>query len=706
MTPVAAGRAGAPARHPGALVGYLTALAVGLGPLLWVFPHWALVGALPPGAPARPDFGANVIGQLYFFSQPWRLSGLTSFLVNQRLEAPWGASVALNDSIPLLTVASKLLRPVLPPFEQTITLYQAGAWLLQPVAAVFALRSAGERRWLPALALAIMASSMPSLLFRLWHAALTGHCFLLAMLGLSLRIVRGSRAALASASVLQVALLLIHPYLMLIASVQLLAAPLTLFLRHDPGWRTSLVACAVSTVATLLVGQLLGYWGAPSDGGFGYYSMNLLGPFWPTFSALIPDVRFAPADGTGGQADGYQYLGLGLLGLLAVSALGWRIWKAGIGRHPGLALTCAGLSALAVTNWVFFLHHKVLHVPFPSRLLAQARGSGRLFWAVSYTLMLAAAIVVLRRFPRAGPAILLLASLVQFEDAQQLRRIDRNDLRVPGAYPFADGQLSAILRAHQRLTVVPTFPCNGGGIPVNEDLVWAASRTRMEINSIYMARQANPQPCLPQEAITARPQPGEVRVILPGFHQALMAFPEADDDCRVLSPYVVCTRKRELLAGLPGAVVRPVPADVPLPLGPGTAGASVLLAGWSAPSPGGVWSVARSSFLGARLDKAAPGDVVITIRAAAMPVPGRWGTASLRRPVEVWAGPRHVADWIIGPAASDFEARVPAAWTRQKRAAIIELRTAPLASALDLGRSTDPRRFGIWLESVRFGSTP
>ncbi len=703
MTPVGVRRPLLSARLSGALASYLSALAVGLGLVLWVFPRWALLGALPPGAPPRADFGQHVIGQLYFLSQPWRLSGASSFLVDRRLEAPWGASIALTDSIPLLTVAAKLLRPLLPPFQQTITLYQAAAWLMQPVAAVFALRSAGERRWLPALALAIMASSMPSLLFRFWHAALTGHCFLLAMLGLGLRIVRGSRAALVWASVLQTALLLIQPYLMLIASVQLLAAPITLFLRGDPSWQSSLVGFAVSSAVMLLVGGLLGYWGAPSDGGFGYYSMNLLGPVWPTFSALIPGIRFAPADGTGGQAEGYQYLGLGLLGLLGISAFGGRIWRAGLGRHPGLVLTCAGCTALAVTNWVFFLHHRVLHVPFPSRLLSQVRASGRLFWPVSYTLMLGAAVVVLRRFPRTGPAILLLASLVQFEDAQQLRRMDRADLSGRGAYPFAPGRLAAVLRAHQRLTVVPTFPCNGGGTAANEDLLWAAAQTRMEINSIYMARQAHAQQCLPEQVLMSRPQPGEVRVILPGFQQALIALPEADKDCRVLSPYLVCTRESGLLAGLPSYVVRPAPLDVSLSVAADRPGNSVLLTGWSVPLPGiGVWSVARSSFLGARLAGPVAGDVMIRVRAAAMPVPGRWGMVSWHRPVSVWAGPLHIADWMIGRKPMEFEARVPAGWIRQKRAVIIELRTTPLISALDLGRTTDPRRFGVWLEAVRF----
>ena len=693
----------APASGASALISYLTALAIGLSLVLWVFPRWALTGGLPPGAPPRPDFAQHVLGQLYFFSQPW-FSGVSGgFLVDRRLNVPWGASIAMTDSIPLLTILSKLLRPVLPAFEQTISVYQAAAWILQPVAAVFALRSAGERRWLPALAVALLSISMPTFLFRLWHAALTGHCFLLTMLGLYLRIMRGSVPALACACTLQVLLLLVHPYLMLMGSVLLLAAPVSLFLRRDIRWRRTLLAIVASSGVVLLVGQLLAYWGAGSDGGFGYYSMNLAAPFWPTFSALIPGIPYARADGTGGQAEGYQYLGLGLLGLLAVSALGWSRWWACIRRHPGLAAACIALSVLAVTNWVFFLHVRVLHVPLPSVLFSQVRGSGRLFWPVAYALLITASLVTLRIFPRGGSLILLAASLMQFADAQQLRRIDHASLSDLTPYPFDQQRIASILLAHDRLTLLPTFPCNGGGLDTALDLLWIAGRTRMITNGMYMAREAHEHDCLPQDTLGSRPGPGEIRFILPGFRSALAALPDSADDCRVLEPYIVCTRQAHLLAGLPPFVIRPVPMSTWLPLQAGMPGASVLMAGWTFPgSPGGAWSNAPSAYIGARLAPEPVGAVRIRISALAMPATTWLSWPSKRRPVSVWAGTHHIADWMIGPSLKEFEAVIPADWVRQKGMVMVELRTNQLASTLDQERAPDPRRFGIWLDSVIF----
>ena len=686
------------------IVAYLIALLIGLAMTLRVFPHWALTGGLPPGAPPVPDFAQHAMGQIYFFAQPWQ-SSFQSLLVARQLDAPNGVNIALTDSIPLLALLSKLLRPLLPPFDQTITLYQAVAWVMQPVAGVFALRGAGERRWLPGLAVALMAASMPSFLHRLWHAALSGHWLLLLALGLYLRIVRGSRTAIFSSCCLPVILLLVHPYLMVMASVLLLAAPVTQWVRHDPAWRASLASWTFSSVLVLLTGQLLGYWGNGSDGGYGYYSMNLAGPFWPTLSGLFPGIAFTPADGTGGQAEGYQYLGLGLLGLIAISLAGCRQWPRTIRRHPGLLIACMAFAAGAVTNWVFFLHARVLHIPFPSLLLAQLRGSGRLFWPVSYVLLLGSILAVLRLLPRAGILLVLAAALLQVADAGELRRVDRNSLTEPLAYSFDQPRLYAILREHTALSVLPTFPCNGGGTAPAMDLLWLAAQSRLSISSMYAARSSHEQACVPQGAMQSRPAPGEVRVVLPGFEGLLAALPNSQADCRVLVPFTVCSRQSALLAGLPSTDIRTLPMSALLPVQLGSAGGGALMSGWSKPVPGvtGAWSNAPSALLGGGLQPQPAGAVLIQVKASAMPTRIWLSLASSRRAVSVWAGNRKIADWTLGPTLASFEAVVPADWIRQKHGAVIvELRTGPLASMLDLGHTPDPRRFGIWLTSIDF----
>ena len=687
-------------------VSYTAALLVGLALVLTYFPRWALVGLLPTGGPPRPDFAQHVIGQLYYLAQPW--PGLGHLLSDAKLNPPTGTSIALTDSIPLLTMLLKLLG-LAAPGHQAITLYQAAAWTLQPVAAVFALRSAGERRLLPAIAISVMAASMPTYLYRFWHAALSSHFWLLLMLGLSIRITTSrTRWPLVFACAIQVSLLLIHPYLMLMATGILAAAPLTQWARRDRRcWSTS-AAIVASSGIMLLLGEGLGYWGSQSDGGFGYFSMNLVSPVWPTFSSLFPGIPYLAASAVDGQAEGYQYLGAGFIALLVVSLLGWRQWIGVIRNHLGICLACVLFTGLAVTNWVYFMHTQIIHVPFPSARLEQLRGSGRLFWVTTYSLLVASFVVVLRRFPLVGAPLLLAASLLQFADMQYLRQSHRDDLSLTKSYPFDAQRLEAILQAHDRLTVLPTFSCNGGGLPVTMDLLWVAAKQQMTINSMYAARQAVTQDCLPVSVMSTPPEVDEVRVILPGFEQALVDMAGASD-CRRLQPFVVCTRRTDLLAGLPEVTFPAIPPAIKLDIRPGSPGEKALLAGWTVASPsGGAWSTEQGVYLGAAIPAAETAAIRIRVRAVAMPAraPPRWRRWRRRPPqprvVTVWAGDEKLATWVVGFTPAEYEAIIPAAWVRTKGAAVIELRTGPLVSLLDLGVALDPRRFGILIDQIGF----
>ena len=73
----------------------------------------------------------------------------------------------------------KLFAGALPARFSAIDLWLVVAYLAQPVAAVFALRSAGERRLVPAVAVAAIAISMPTFMVRQGHSALSSHFLIL-----------------------------------------------------------------------------------------------------------------------------------------------------------------------------------------------------------------------------------------------------------------------------------------------------------------------------------------------------------------------------------------------------------------------------------------------------------------------------------------------------------------------------------------------
>ncbi len=144
---------------------YAVALIFGAALVAAMFPNWALLGQLPGGAPPTADFAQQVIGQRYFLPVPWHWPLLQA----PGPMAPWGVSIAFTDSNPLATLIAKLLRPILPPFDQLASVWQALCWILQPAAAIFALRGMGERRLLPAIAVALMASAQHAFLAGFWH---------------------------------------------------------------------------------------------------------------------------------------------------------------------------------------------------------------------------------------------------------------------------------------------------------------------------------------------------------------------------------------------------------------------------------------------------------------------------------------------------------------------------------------------------------
>ncbi len=82
------------------------------------------------------------------------------------LEPPAGVNIALMDSSPLAAIFAKLFQSVLPAGFTPLFPWLALCYLAQPMAAVFALRGAGETRVLPNICVAIMALCCPTLLFR------------------------------------------------------------------------------------------------------------------------------------------------------------------------------------------------------------------------------------------------------------------------------------------------------------------------------------------------------------------------------------------------------------------------------------------------------------------------------------------------------------------------------------------------------------
>jgi hypothetical protein len=531
---------------------YGLAFGLGLLAVAWMMPRWALTGGLPPGAPPVADFAQQVVAQRYFLTQGWQWP----LLHVERLIAPAGINLAFADGNPLASLAAKLFQPLLPPFVQVATVWLALCWLLQPPAAVFALRGLGERRVWPAIVVAVMALSQPVFLWRIWHNSLASQFAILAMLGLYFRAVAGAGWAMWSASLVTTLLLLVHPYLMVMAMAVLAAVPLTLVARRQKAWRKAAACLGAAVAAVLLVAVLLGYTSGNSPGGYGVFSMNLASPFWPARSGLFPGVPVTAEDATGGQRESYNYLGAGLWLLLLAALTRPHDILAAVKRHAGLSSVLVALTLLALSQRVYLFHTEIWHVRTAVGLLQPLRASGRLFWVVTYTLLIGGAVVLLRGRPRAAMFCLPVAAALQVADGAAIRARDRTMLREPASFMFDPAQVRAVLRTHTRLTILPPFGCTPGhDLGVMQPL-WLAAETRMATNTMYLARGNVVRACGLDAAFSHAPGPGEVVMVQPGFVTAAMRAPIAQW-CRQAGAYAICAADLPTLAGL-----APVSGDI------------------------------------------------------------------------------------------------------------------------------------------------
>jgi hypothetical protein len=262
----------------------------------------------------------------------------------------------------------------------------------------------------------------------------------------------------------------------------------------------ALTVASVTTVIALSAG--LGTGGElPFSLLYGFYSMNLLSPIVPQESGLFPGLG-GVIDATGGQADGFNYLGLGLLlaSLLMLPAeVGWL--RRSLQRHIALLVAFAALAAFAISHRVFAGHWLLFELPIPVYItgaLGMFRCSGRFFYLIGYAQM---AIVIVLGFRRARPVMalcLLGAAILQLFDVQPLReQIIAAIAAGPGAEEFDRVQVAGLIARARQVEVVPSFQCmigveqTGGKMErASEDLMLAMARMSVPTNTVTLARQS------------------------------------------------------------------------------------------------------------------------------------------------------------------------------------------------------------------------
>jgi hypothetical protein len=466
----------------------------------WQFPEGTIAGS-------RDDMAQVLVGYFYYVQSPWRLP---LFYVSN-LGTPAGTNVIFMDVVPIVAFIGKLVHSLT---GATINLY--GGYLvlcfvLPGVMMALVLIAAKIRYGIAAVIAAIFADTMPTLLWRWGHIALMAQFLLIGALALYLfslrrRVWRGRLATWVAYLVLAY---LIDQFLFVMVGIVWLCAliqrRLSRYTTTQEALGTAVLTVASVSVLIALGGQFSPGSPLPFSRGYGGYSMNLLSPFLPQDSGLFPGLG-GLIDATGGQHEGFNYLGIGLLIaslLLLPAEVGWL--RRNLRRHILLLVACMAMAALSMSHRVFAGNWLLFEFPIPSYIvqaLGMFRSSGRLFWLIGYAQVALVIVLGFRRTQPVAVLCLIMAATLQVLDVQPLReRIIASIAAGPGAEELDRGEIATLIAGARHVEVVPSFQCTSDRDVqdpqlrekrrrANMDLMLAAAMMNVPTNTVYLARQS------------------------------------------------------------------------------------------------------------------------------------------------------------------------------------------------------------------------
>lgn len=406
---------------------------------------------------AGGDMLMHQFGWEWWRTEPWRwpLGQI------ERYGYPFGTSVTFLDAIPLVAIPLRLLAPWLEQPFQYFGLWELASLIGQVWVALLLLRQWTRSALRQVLGASLLVLSPPLLFRAFYHSSLSAQWIVLLGIWFVLLEWRG-RLWRWAWPLLFLAAVWIHAYfipmLMPLWLVGLWLRGAALRLR----WRTLLVDVAVVLLVVAGAGAVIGLFGLglsnSSDMGFGVFSWNLNGFFNPLHfaSAYVKELP----KGTGGQYEGFSYLGLGNLLLLPVGL--YLFWERGEWR--GRLRLLLSLGAAALLLMLFALSHEAYwgqavlwKLKLPQALLqlfGLFRASGRFIWPVFYLLVLFGLVMVLRHVRRAE-WVLVVVLLIQWVDLQPLRAMHYQTEFVRYQSPLQSPFWAQAAQTNDHLVIIP-----------------------------------------------------------------------------------------------------------------------------------------------------------------------------------------------------------------------------------------------------------
>jgi hypothetical protein len=409
------------------------------------------------------DIPTALSGYFYFVRQSWNfpLFQIPGFGGTD------GTNIIFTDSIPLVALLGRAMYCIT---GFTVNLY--GAWIVfcliaSALSMTWLIALLGQRGIAVTISATVMALCMPALLFRWGHLSLMAHFEIVLALAFAIITKRqcGPIRCFIFSTLLCLAALWTNSYLFVMVSAIILAsigqALLDRSLRVPTGFAV-IGSMTMTIFGAILVSGHLSSKASLADVGFGYYSMNLLSPISVQASGIFP-ARSGILDATGGQYEGFGYLGLGSLMLLLIALP--KIFTAVVRscrRYPLLAVLLAAFTTFALSNRIYIGNWEFLTVPLPDTILDLAglfRSSGRFIWPVLYSISALVIIATARHFGRAGALLLLAASGLQWADTAPLRKAVAASAAAPFPLPLESAIWEPAIAQHSFVRLIPSYGC-------------------------------------------------------------------------------------------------------------------------------------------------------------------------------------------------------------------------------------------------------
>ena len=426
-------------RRQGRALSFFLAGLLGLGVVLAVYPPAFIAGeaarfhslTLEPNDAVEYALAWRAIAE---YGEPW--PSVRSAIFNH----PRGASIALQDGLPLAATLFRPLRAYLPEGFHYFGWWTALSVVLQGIAGVALLRAAGVRGALTGLGAAALALAMPIFVGRLnlSHVSLCSQWLLVLAIALCVLATRKpltlGRAFLAGAP-LALGAVAVHPLLGLLVLVFALTA---LWLACGSVARRAaagVLLCALFAGACAWLGlfDVRSFGNRVALGSFGFSP-------WAMIVGEPADLRaFYGIRGVEQDA----WLGWGCV-LLLFCAVGFRP-RARIANTP-LAWVVLVLALVAVSPWwrhgLRYIDWSVLLPDFVSDLYAVFRASVRLAWPLVICLTVLPLAHILRTWPRRRAALVLGLAM---------------PLQIVSAYPYWAAEAEQARRPYQRPAPPPAI---------------------------------------------------------------------------------------------------------------------------------------------------------------------------------------------------------------------------------------------------------